>query len=142
MYSNDEMFFAERKRKVYDQYGKEGLQMPGGKRRHEDEFDMDNFAFVFRDPEEVFREFFGGGSPFDDLFAGEWRERDISKIVFSTNIVSVLYAFVVGEVEVELNLNKNFTSKILLQCKRNFRIYSVSNIAILKYFIILYDYKR
>lgn len=46
--------------------------MPGGKRRHEEDFDF-NFdnTFVFRDPEDVFREFFGGNSPFEDLFAGE-----------------------------------------------------------------------
>ncbi|XP_023247666.1 putative protein TPRXL, partial [Copidosoma floridanum] len=59
---------AERKRRVYDQYGKEGLQMPGGKRRHEEDFDFNFNPFVFRDPEDVFREFFGGNSPFD-LFA-------------------------------------------------------------------------
>ncbi|XP_032454190.1 dnaJ homolog subfamily B member 6 isoform X2 [Nasonia vitripennis] len=62
--------FFERKRRVYDQYGKEGLQMPGGKRRHEEDFDFNFDSFVFRDPEDVFREFFGGNSPFDDLFAG------------------------------------------------------------------------
>ncbi|KAL6436291.1 hypothetical protein ACFW04_004684 [Cataglyphis niger] len=62
--------YFEKKRRVYDQYGKEGLQMPGGKRRHGDDFDP-HFAgtFVFRDPEEVFREFFDG-IPFEDLFAG------------------------------------------------------------------------
>lgn len=45
--------------------------MNGGKRRHGDDFDP-HFAgtFVFRDPEEVFREFFDG-MPFDDLFSGE-----------------------------------------------------------------------
>lgn len=65
------MLFSERKRRVYDKHGKEGLQMPGGKRRHEDDFE-DVFAstFVFRDPEDVFREFFGG-TPFEDLFGGE-----------------------------------------------------------------------
>lgn len=41
--------------------------MPGGKRRHEDDFDFNFETFVFRDPEDVFREFFGG-SPFNDLF--------------------------------------------------------------------------
>ncbi|KAH0951983.1 hypothetical protein HN011_005166 [Eciton burchellii] len=65
-----EVLSDEKKRRVYDQYGKDGLQMPGGKRRHGDEFDP-HFAstFVFRDPEEVFREFFEG-SPFEDLLAG------------------------------------------------------------------------
>ncbi|XP_054007237.1 dnaJ homolog subfamily B member 6 isoform X1 [Hylaeus anthracinus] len=60
--------FFEKKRRVYDQYGKEGLQMPGNKRRHDDDFDP-RFAntFVFRDPAEVFREFFGG-SAFADLY--------------------------------------------------------------------------
>ncbi|XP_072752013.1 dnaJ homolog subfamily B member 6-B isoform X2 [Anoplolepis gracilipes] len=64
-----EVLSDEKKRRVYDQYGKEGLQMPGSKRgRHGDDFDP-HFAgtFVFRDPEEVFREFFDG-TPFDDLF--------------------------------------------------------------------------
>ncbi|KAK9301817.1 hypothetical protein QLX08_006006 [Tetragonisca angustula] len=61
--------YFEKKRRVYDQYGKEGLQMPGGKRRHKDDFDP-HFAgtFMFRDPEEVFKEFFGGTS-FEDLFS-------------------------------------------------------------------------
>ncbi|KRT85605.1 Chaperone, partial [Oryctes borbonicus] len=62
--------FFEKKRKVYDQYGKEGLINGGGPRtrsRHDDDFDMGFGFFTFRDPEEVFREFFGG-TPFADLF--------------------------------------------------------------------------
>ncbi|KAJ8675474.1 hypothetical protein QAD02_011260 [Eretmocerus hayati] len=66
-----EVLIDDRKRRIYDQYGKDGLQMPGGKRRHEEDFEFNfDHAFVFRDPEDVFREFFGGNSPFDDLFAG------------------------------------------------------------------------
>lgn len=62
--------FLEKKRRIYDQYGKEGLQIPGNKRRHEDDFDPQfNNWFVFRDPDDVFREFFHG-SPFGDLFDG------------------------------------------------------------------------
>lgn len=57
---------------MYDQYGKEGL-INGGSRsrsRHDDDFDFGGFGFfTFRDPEDVFREFFGG-SAFADLFAG------------------------------------------------------------------------
>ncbi|XP_043517089.1 dnaJ homolog subfamily B member 6-like isoform X2 [Frieseomelitta varia] len=64
-----EVLIDEKKRRVYDQYGKEGLQMPGAKRRHKDDFEP-HFAgtFMFRDPEEVFKEFFGGTS-FEDLFS-------------------------------------------------------------------------
>ncbi|XP_073970989.1 dnaJ homolog subfamily B member 6-like isoform X7 [Rhodnius prolixus] len=64
--------FFDKKRRIYDQYGVEGLNgMGGGGRgpgsRHFDD-DMDfGFSFTFRDPEEVFREFFGG-SPFANLF--------------------------------------------------------------------------
>ncbi|XP_011500764.1 PREDICTED: dnaJ homolog subfamily B member 6 [Ceratosolen solmsi marchali] len=65
-----EVLSDDRKRRVYDQYGKEELQMPGGKRRHEDDFDFNiNATFVFRDPEDVFREFFHN-IPFENLFAG------------------------------------------------------------------------
>ncbi|KAB0795162.1 hypothetical protein PPYR_12001 [Photinus pyralis] len=59
----------EKKRRVYDQYGKEGL-MSGATRsrtRHDDDFDLGFGFFTFRDPEDVFREFFG--SPVSDLLA-------------------------------------------------------------------------
>lgn len=32
---------------------------------------MNGFSFTFRDPDEVFREFFGGASPFDMFFPGK-----------------------------------------------------------------------
>ncbi|KAL9915106.1 dnaJ heat shock protein family (Hsp40) member B6 mrj isoform 1-T3 [Glossina fuscipes fuscipes] len=63
----------EKKRLIYDQYGKEGLMGDRGHSStrhhgHEDDFDlMGGFPFVFRSPEEVFREFFGT-SPFASLF--------------------------------------------------------------------------
>jgi len=76
-----EVLSDDKKRRMYDQYGRDGLngQIPtangsGGRRRHRhhghDEFDaVFGFPnFVFRDPEEVFREFFGGRDPFEDLF--------------------------------------------------------------------------
>ncbi|XP_015182183.1 PREDICTED: dnaJ homolog subfamily B member 6-like isoform X2 [Polistes dominula] len=66
-----EVLIDEKKRRVYDQYGKEGLQMNGGKRRHESDYRPFFTTYVFRDPEEVFREFFAGSSfddPFDSLF--------------------------------------------------------------------------
>lgn len=74
-----EVLSDEKKRKIYDQYGKEGLMGDRGQRgyrssrhHHHDDFEgfdiMGGFPFVFRPPEEVFREFFGGNSPFADLF--------------------------------------------------------------------------
>lgn len=57
----------EKKRRVYDQYGKEGLDVPSSKGPYKDAFETySTGTFVFRDPEEVFREFFGG-SNFGDL---------------------------------------------------------------------------
>ena len=58
------------KRTIYDRYGKEGLST--GPRRSEDsEFAASTFetfpSHVFRNPEDVFREFFGTTS-FDDIF--------------------------------------------------------------------------
>ncbi|XP_039481975.1 dnaJ homolog subfamily B member 2 isoform X1 [Drosophila santomea] len=68
----------EKKRRIYDEYGKDGLGDRGQSRSHTrhhysthdfDDFDiMGGFPFVFRPPEEVFREFFGMHSPFADLF--------------------------------------------------------------------------
>lgn len=51
--------------------------MPGGKRRHDDDdFDVNFGPFSFRDPEDVFREFFGG-TPFQDLFGESMIVHDI-----------------------------------------------------------------
>ncbi|KAK4876267.1 hypothetical protein RN001_012689 [Aquatica leii] len=64
-----EVLSDEKKRRVYDQYGKEGL-INGGTRsrgRHDDDFDLGFGFFTFRDPEDVFREFFG--STVSDLLA-------------------------------------------------------------------------
>ncbi|XP_023029660.1 dnaJ heat shock protein family (Hsp40) member B6 mrj isoform X1 [Leptinotarsa decemlineata] len=61
--------YFEKKRRVYDQYGKDGLLNGNsrGRSRHEDDFDFGGFGFFsFRDPEDVFREFFGA-SVFDLL---------------------------------------------------------------------------
>ncbi|XP_041448906.1 dnaJ homolog subfamily B member 6 isoform X2 [Drosophila obscura] len=75
-----EVLSDEKKRRIYDEYGKDGLGERGQSRNsharhhyntHEfvDDFDiMGGFPFVFRPPEEVFREFFGVNSPFADFF--------------------------------------------------------------------------
>ncbi|XP_055390094.1 dnaJ homolog subfamily B member 6 [Condylostylus longicornis] len=78
-----EVLSDAKKRKIYDQFGKEGLSdsSPNNPRYHHrssgrhggfqefDDFDpTGGFHFVFRPPEEVFKEFFGVHSPFADLF--------------------------------------------------------------------------
>ncbi|KAL1491390.1 hypothetical protein ABEB36_011994 [Hypothenemus hampei] len=60
----------DKKRRMYDQYGKDGLLNGGrgGRSRYEDDYDWGGFGFfTFRDPEDVFREFFGGTDVFDLL---------------------------------------------------------------------------
>jgi len=76
-----EVLIDEKKRRIYDRYGKEGLTngaggsaQSGGRRYHTSNLD-DDFAFggggfhsfVFRDPFDIFREFFGGRDPFEDF---------------------------------------------------------------------------
>jgi len=65
----------EKKRNIYDRFGKSGLTGGGGSGgrggrgpgAHRDHFQQ-HFQFHFRDPQEIFREFFGGSDPFDNVF--------------------------------------------------------------------------
>lgn len=72
-----EVLSDDKKRRMYDQYGKDGLLNGGtrGRSRHDDDFDgFGGFGFfTFRDPEDVFREFFGS-AVFDLL--GDLHPRD------------------------------------------------------------------
>nr|AEX55298.1 HSP40 [Pinctada imbricata] len=69
-----EVLSDKEKRDIYDRYGKEGLTRGGGGGgSYDTDFDFGNFhtfhgGFHFRDPEEVFREFFRGRDPFADFF--------------------------------------------------------------------------
>ncbi|XP_040921842.1 dnaJ homolog subfamily B member 6b isoform X1 [Toxotes jaculatrix] len=65
-----EVLSDENKRNIYDRYGKEGLSGGGGGGGgHYDHFG--GSGFTFRNPEDVFREFFGGRDPFAELFADD-----------------------------------------------------------------------
>ncbi|OXB64007.1 hypothetical protein ASZ78_002891 [Callipepla squamata] len=66
-----------KKRDIYDRFGKEGLINGGGGGSHHD--NPFEFGFTFRNPNDVFREFFGGrdpfsfdffDDPFEDFFGG------------------------------------------------------------------------
>ncbi|KAF5890908.1 E3 ubiquitin-protein ligase TRIM39-like isoform X1, partial [Clarias magur] len=61
-----EVLSDEDKRSLYDRYGKDALSGGGGRGGHYD----NHFGgvFTFRNPEDVFREFFGGRDPFADFF--------------------------------------------------------------------------
>ncbi|XP_069110987.1 dnaJ homolog subfamily B member 6-like isoform X3 [Argopecten irradians] len=67
-----EVLSDQEKRGIYDKYGKEGLQ---GHQNNGHDYDMGGsfhgfHGFQFRDPEEVFCEFFGGRDPFASFFGG------------------------------------------------------------------------
>ncbi|KAA0723501.1 DnaJ -like protein subfamily B member 2 [Triplophysa tibetana] len=58
-----EILSDENKRRHYDRYGKEGVSNRGN--HYEEDY---SDRFTFRNPEDVFREFFGGRDPFADFF--------------------------------------------------------------------------
>lgn len=69
---------AEDKRVIYDRYGKEGLTNNGNAGCGPQDFDFGGFDtgfrhFTFRDPEDVFRDFFGGRDPFAEFFGESGR---------------------------------------------------------------------
>ncbi|XP_073691998.1 dnaJ homolog subfamily B member 6b isoform X2 [Garra rufa] len=81
-----EVLSDENKRGQYDRYGKEGLSQRGG------HYNQDYMGgFTFRNPDDVFREFFGGrdpfadfadffaDDPFEDFFGGGRRHRGVSR---------------------------------------------------------------
>ena len=75
-----EVLSDEKKRGIYDKYGKEGLAPQNGSagssrsRRHRhggEEWGEEVYgfpSFAFRDPFDIFREFFGGNDPFAEMF--------------------------------------------------------------------------
>ncbi|XP_051910090.1 dnaJ homolog subfamily B member 6b [Hippocampus zosterae] len=59
------------KRNIYDKYGKQGLSAGGGGGGGGHNNHFGGYGFTFRNPEDVFREFFGGRDPFADFFAND-----------------------------------------------------------------------
>lgn len=63
-----EVLSNEEKRRKYDRYGSSAFNAPPPAESPPSQLSGGAYAFTFRDPEEVFKEFFGTEGPFQDLF--------------------------------------------------------------------------
>ncbi|XP_064431722.1 dnaJ homolog subfamily B member 6 isoform X3 [Mirounga angustirostris] len=94
-----EVLSDAKKRDIYDRYGKEGLNGGGGGGIHFDTpFD---FGFTFRNPDEVFREFFGGRDPFSFDFFGVVGDFHFQALRIYTQEEKLLHGYYMYEVTVQ-----------------------------------------
>lgn len=63
-----EVLSDKQKRATYDRFGREGLRNNGATHFNHEPFRAQFHRFAFKDPFDVFREFFGGHDPFADFF--------------------------------------------------------------------------
>uniref|UniRef100_A0A8C2QYJ4 DnaJ heat shock protein family (Hsp40) member B6 n=1 Tax=Capra hircus TaxID=9925 RepID=A0A8C2QYJ4_CAPHI len=91
-----EVLSDAKKRDIYDRYGKEGLNGGGGGGSH---FDSPfEFGFTFRNPDEVFREFFGGRDPFSFDFFGVLGDFHFQALRIYTREQKLLHGYYMYEV--------------------------------------------
>ncbi|XP_039692913.1 uncharacterized protein LOC120582014 isoform X1 [Pteropus medius] len=91
--------FTAKKRDIYDKYGKEGLNGGGGGGSH---FDGPfEFGFTFRNPDDVFRDFFGGRDPFSFDFFGVLGDFHFQALRMYTQEKTALHGYYMYEVAVQ-----------------------------------------
>uniref|UniRef100_A0A3B4BH34 J domain-containing protein n=1 Tax=Periophthalmus magnuspinnatus TaxID=409849 RepID=A0A3B4BH34_9GOBI len=86
-----EVLSDKSRRDSYDRYGSDNVRHTGS--TNADFSDFPGFTFTFRNPDDVFREFFGGQDPFANFFGEPYIQFKLMLTIYKRLVKKVFHLF-------------------------------------------------